>query len=77
MEFQRKWRKIDREFQRAAYNSKIQLTVRTKKTKTSRRPAPHDMGDAELGDLDKRLQQHKNDDLISAVQLNAVLRICV
>ena len=27
MEFQRKWRKIDREFQRAAYNSKIQLTV--------------------------------------------------
>jgi len=26
MEFQRKWRKIDREFQRAAYNSKIQFT---------------------------------------------------
>ena len=25
MEFQRKWRKIDRKFQRAAYNSKIQL----------------------------------------------------
>ena len=27
MEFQRKWRKIDGEFQRVAYNSKIQLTV--------------------------------------------------